>query len=79
MTSLFFVKTLNNYKKGYPDTSAMGKLNFSILQVKLLAKEYVFVTGKWHLARHIGDLNGFFTLLLRKIKNSWLIVADHSS
>ena len=29
--------TLNNYKKGYPDTAAMGKLKFDILEVKRLS------------------------------------------
>ncbi len=72
-------KTLDNYKKGYPDRAAMGKLDFSILQVKPLCESYYFVVGKWHLARTIGDLSGAFTLLFRKVKNKWLIIADHSS
>lgn len=71
--------TLDNYKKGYPDTAAMGKLSFDILEVKPLSKEYAFVVGKWMLQRSIGDLSGHYTLLLRKIKGQWKIVADHSS
>ena len=72
-------KTLDNYKKGYPDTAAMGKLDFSILQVRHLCQNHFFVVGRWHLARTIGDLSGVFTLVFKKIKNSWLIIADHSS
>lgn len=72
-------KTLENYKKGYPDTAAMGKLDFTILQTKRLSAIYFFVVGKWHLARSIGDVGGAFTLLFRKVKGKWLIVADHSS
>ncbi|MBK7884998.1 MAG: DUF4440 domain-containing protein [Chitinophagaceae bacterium] len=72
-------KTLDNYKTGYPDTSAMGKLNFDILQVNKLSDEYYFVVGKWFLKRTIGDIGGHFTLLFRKIKNTWVIVADHSN
>ncbi len=71
--------TLNNYKKGYPDTSAMGKLKFDILSMKRLSGSYYFVVGKWNLTRTIGDIQGHFTLILRKIKNKWFIVADHSS
>lgn len=71
--------TLDNYKKGYPDTAAMGKLKFDILQVKRLSVMYFFVVGKWHLTRSIGDVGGHFTLLFKKIKNKWVIVADHSS
>ena len=71
--------TLNNYKKGYPDTAAMGKLNFDILEVKRLSVMYFFVVGRWHLTRSIGDVGGHFTLLFKKVKNKWVIVADHSS
>ncbi|MGN6399476.1 MAG: YybH family protein [Flavisolibacter sp.] len=72
-------QTLNNYKKSYPDTAAMGKLSFDILQVKKLSDEYYYVVGKWMLQRTIGDLSGHYDLLLRKIKGNWVIVADHSS
>lgn len=71
--------TLANYKKGYPDTAAMGKLDFDILQVKRLSDTYFFVVGKWHLTRSIGNAGGHFTLLFKKWKNKWVIVADHSS
>jgi len=71
--------TLNNYKKNYPDTAAMGHLDFDIIEVKRLSVMYFFVVGKWHLTRSIGDAGGHFTLLFRKIKNKWVIVADHSS
>ncbi len=71
--------TLNNYKKGYPDTAAMGKLDFTIIETKRLSALYYFVVGKWHLTRSIGNIGGSFTLLFRKVKNKWLIVADHSS
>lgn len=72
-------QTLDNYKKGYPDTAAMGKLSFDIIQVKPVSKEYAFVVGKWMLRRSIGDVSGHYTLLLRKIRGEWKIVADHSS
>lgn len=71
--------TLNNYKKGYPDTSAMGKLDFDILHVNRISQTHYFVIGKWHLTRSIGNVGGHFSLLLRKINNKWLIIADHSS
>jgi len=71
--------TLEGYKKRYPDTVAMGKLDFNILEIKLLDENYAFVLGKWHLARSIGDIGGYFTLLFRKIKGQWFIIADHTS
>lgn len=72
-------KTLDNYKNGYPDTAAMGKLDFNLLEIKRLSVMYFFVVGKWHLTRSIGDVGGHFTLLFKKVKNKWVIVADHSS
>jgi ketosteroid isomerase-like protein len=71
--------TLSNYKKGYPDTAAMGKLTFALINLKQLSSEYFHVTGKWHLQRSIGNLEGHFTLLFKKIKGQWVIIADHSS
>ena len=71
--------TLENYKKGYPDTVAMGKLDFKTLRVERLSPEYYFVIGHWRLTRTIGDAEGHFSLLFKKIKGIWLIVTDHSS
>ena len=71
--------TKNNYKKGYPDTAAMGKLSFELINVKRLSAEYYSVVGKWFLKRSVGDIGGAFTLIFRKIKGKWLIIQDHSS
>ena len=72
-------ETLDNYKKGYPDTTAMGQLSFDILIVKKLSPEYYYVVGKWMLKRSMGDLSGHYDLLLRRINGKWYIIADHSS
>ena len=74
-----YKNTLANYKKRYPDTAAMGKLTFNLIQVKRLSSEYYHVTGKWHLQRSIGDVGGHFTLLFRKLNGRWVIISDHSS
>jgi hypothetical protein len=71
--------TLKNYKKSYPDTTAMGKLSFEVLQVRQLSSSYYHVVGKWFLNRSIGNLSGHYTLLFQKIKGTWVIIADHSS
>ncbi|MEO6232236.1 MAG: DUF4440 domain-containing protein [Ferruginibacter sp.] len=71
--------TLDNYIKGYPDKTAMGQLQFDLLEVKRLSVLYFFVIGKWQLTRSIGDIGGTFTLLFKKIKNKWVIVVDHTS
>ena len=72
-------KTLDNYKKNYPDTVAMGNLTLNLAEFKPISPEYYFVVGKWHLQRTTGDIGGYFSLLFKKINGLWFIVADHSS
>ena len=71
--------TLKNYKKNYPDAASMGKLTFDLITIKKLSPNYFQVVGKWSLERTIGNVDGHFTLLLRKIKGEWVIISDHSS
>jgi ketosteroid isomerase-like protein len=71
--------TLKNYKKGYPDTAAMGKLTFTDIKFKKLSKRFYFIVGKWYLKRSIGDVSGHYNLLLEKINGQWVIIVDHSS
>ena len=74
-----YKNTLANYKRNYPDTTVMGKLTFTLIQVKQLSAEYFHVTGKYYLTRTIGDASGHFTLMFRKINGKWVIISDHSS
>ena len=74
-----YKNTLANYKKNYPDTTVMGKLTFTLIQLKQLSPEYFHVTGKYYLTRTIGDASGHFTLVFRKINGKWVIISDHSS
>jgi ketosteroid isomerase-like protein len=72
-------KTLENYKKNYPDKSYMGQLKFTLLSVKPLDNQYYSVIGKWELTRTVGNINGHYTLLFKKIDGEWKIILDHSS
>jgi ketosteroid isomerase-like protein len=71
--------TLANYKKSYPDKAAMGELKFDLLKINLIDSKNAFVVGKWFLKRSIGDVEGHFTLFLKKMQGQWTIIADHSS
>ena len=71
--------TMDNYKKNFPDTVAMGKLRFEILRVNPVSADAAYLTGKFYLTRSIGDLSGIFTLVFRKIDGKWLCVYDHTS
>ena len=68
--------TLENYKKHYPDTAAMGHLTFVLLEFNHLSPVYYFVLVKWHLQRSIGNIEGYFTLLF-KILDYRKIVLSH--
>lgn len=72
-------KTLQNYRTSYPSPEAMGKLTYDILSVKTLHSDLAYVTGRWKLDRSAGNLNGHFTLLLRRTPEGWRIISDHSS
>lgn len=72
-------QTLDNYHRNYPDAAAMGKLTFDLLSFQKLSPSNYFVVGKWHLQRTAGDVSGHFSLVFKKIKGAWKIVADHSS
>lgn len=71
--------TLENYKKSYPDDSAMGILTFNILQINVIDLKNAFVLGEWKLKREADEPQGFFTLWLRRIRGEWKIVCDHTS
>lgn len=71
-------KTLDNYKKSYPDKVTMGKLTFVIKGKEELSDKAVYIIGSWNLERE-KPVGGYFTLLWKKIKGEWVIVADHTS
>lgn len=71
-------KTLDNYKKAYPNKTAMGQLTFTLIEVKQLSKQYVHVIGKWALEKE-KPAGGFFTLLWKKVEGRWVILSDHTS
>ncbi len=72
-------KTLDNYKKSYPTSEAMGQLVFDINSAEALSSSVVYVIGKWTLHKKEKDVGGYFTLLWKKINKKWVIVADHTS
>jgi ketosteroid isomerase-like protein len=72
--------TKDRYHKNYSDRAKMGILKFDVLKIDFHSKTTAWVLGKWHLTRpQEGDIGGYFTLILKKIKGKWLIVSDHTS
>jgi len=68
------------YQKNYPDRAAMGKLDFSGLEIRLLGSDAALVLGRWHLTRSQGDIGGVFSLVLQRFpSDGWRIIHDHTS
>jgi len=71
-------QTLTNYKKGYPTKEATGTLNFKVEAISKISKDSYSVMGAYHLKREVGDANGVFLIIFKKIAGEWKIIADMS-
>ncbi|MDO1501745.1 nuclear transport factor 2 family protein [Winogradskyella maritima] len=70
--------TLANYKRGYPTKAESGTLNFVINDVSAIENQSYWVMGEYHLKREVGDADGVFIIIFKKINGEWKIVADMS-
>ena len=71
-------QTLHNYKKSYPTKEHSGSLSFRINDISKIEKGSYWVTGEYFLKRSVGDDNGVFLIIFKKINGEWKIVADMS-
>lgn len=70
--------TLDNYKRGYPTKAQTGKLSFKIAEITKISDNAYYVMGEYFLTREVGDANGTFMIVFKKIAGEWKIVADSS-
>lgn len=71
--------TLTNYKKGYPTAAESGTLRFKINDISPIENSSYWVMGEFFLERAVGNANGIFMLIFKKIDGHWKIVADMSA
>ncbi len=71
-------QTLDNYKKGYPTKEHSGTLTFEINDISKIDEGSYWVMGEYFLKRSVGDANGVFIIIFKKIDGEWKIVADMS-
>ncbi len=75
--------TIDRYRKSYPDAAAMGKLDFELIEVREVTPAYVYVFGRWHLARATDPPDkaphGLFTLIVERKAGRWVVTRDHTS
>ena len=72
-------QTLANYKKGYPTKDHSGTLTFTLDDISKIEENSYWVMGQYHLKRNVGDANGNFLIIFKRIDGEWKIVADMSS
>ena len=72
-------KTLENYKNGYPSKDHSGTLKFKINDISKINDGAYFIMGGYYLTRTVGDANGIFMIIFKKINGEWKIIADTSS
>lgn len=70
--------TLDSYLKNYPDRSYSGTLGFKIAKISAINSGAYFVMGEYHLKREVGNANGTFMIIFKKINGEWKIIADSS-
>ena len=76
--TLGWQQTLDNYKKGYPTLEDRGTLNFTLEDISPIAEDSYWVMGRYYLSRTVGDAQGVFIIIFKKIAGQWKIVADMS-
>jgi len=76
--TLGWENTLANYEKGYPTTAESGTLKFVINDISKIEGDNYWVMGEYHLKREVGDADGVFIIIFKKINGAWKIVADMS-
>jgi uncharacterized protein (TIGR02246 family) len=73
-------ETLQRYKMRYQgEGKEMGTLTFAELEIKLLGDDYAVVKGRWKVVMKKENLEGLFTLIMRKTDKGWKIIHDHTS
>jgi len=70
--------TLDRYKKGYPSKDHTGDLTFVVKEISKIQEGSYFVMGEFHLVRNVGDTNGIFMIIFKKINGQWKIISDTS-
>jgi beta-aspartyl-peptidase (threonine type) len=73
-------ETLQRYKMRYQgDGKEMGTLTFGELEIEMLGDDHALVKGRWKLDLKKENVEGLFTLILRKTDKGWKIIHDHTS
>lgn len=70
--------TLANYKRNYPTVAETGTLNFEIANITQINKDAYWVMGSYFLSREVGNADGTFMIIFKRINGEWKIIGDSS-
>lgn len=69
---------VNYFQNNYATNEAMGKMNFSHVQIQILSSQYAMAMGQWVLENTTSkNKKGDFTFLYEKTPQGWKILTDH--
>jgi len=70
--------TLERYHKAYPSSEHTGTLVFVLNEISKIDEASYYVMGEYHLTRSVGNADGIFMIIFKKINGDWKIIADTS-
>lgn len=77
-----FTAILDRYRRNYASREQMGRLTFTIDEIRPLCEETALLLGRFSLERTPsagGPASGRFTLVWLLTSNGWRIAHDHTS
>lgn len=69
----------DRYRARYDSREKMGALSFLEIEIKAISRDAAVAIGRWQLTRAADTPHGRFTLILRRTRDGWRIVHDHTS
>lgn len=70
--------TLSKYEKSYPTEGHTGKLSYKINDITKISDDAYSVLGEYHIKREVGNADGIFMLIFKRIDGEWKIIVDTS-
>ncbi len=63
----------------FANPALMGKISYRDLEIDVITKDMATAEARWRYEHDNLAMDGYFTLIVRKIDGRWLIVHDHAS
>ena len=70
------------FRVNFPNAAAMGTLEESSVEVRMMGENFGLATGKYHIVRGKksgGDVEGVFTEIFEKTKEGWRVIFSQTT